>query len=118
MIVTTTGGVQGHDIDAYLGVVTGEALVAANIVRDVVAGIRDRVGARIVSGAYERERPGPYAVEFQRARETAMRELERVAAARGASAVVGVWLDCRTVGGGSMVMVTASGTAVRLKAAA
>lgn len=106
MIHTTTPGVDGRTITEYLGVVTGEAILGANIVRDLFAGISDIVGGR--SGAYEEE--------LRKAREIAMRELEEEAASRGADAVVGIDLDYETVGQGSMLMVTASGTAVRLGA--
>ncbi|MGH2417295.1 MAG: heavy metal-binding domain-containing protein [Candidatus Limnocylindria bacterium] len=106
MIQTTTPSVEGRTIDEYLGVVTGEAILGANIVKDLFAGIRDIVGGR--SGAYEEE--------LRRAREIAMEELAAEATARGADAVVGIDLDYETVGQGSMLMVTASGTAVRLGA--
>src|SRR5688572_3067608 len=107
VIQTTTPGVDGRTITEYLGVVTGEAILGANIVRDLFAGIRDIVGGR--SGAYEEE--------LRKAREIAMQELAEEATARGADAVVGIDLDYETVGqGGSMLMVTVSGTAVRLGA--
>ena len=107
MIQTTTNTLDGRTISEYLGVVTGEAILGANIVRDLFAGVRDIVGGR--SGAYEEE--------LRNAREIALREMEAEAAARGADAVVGIDLDYETVGGqGSMLMVSASGTAVRLGA--
>ena len=107
MIQTTTPGVDGRTITEYLGVVTGEAILGANIVRDLFAGIRDIVGGR--SGAYEEE--------LRKAREIAMQDLAEEATARGADAVVGIDLDYETVGqGASMLMVTVSGTAVRLSA--
>ena len=106
MILTTTPTVEGRPIAEYFGVVTGEAILGANIVKDLFAGIRDIVGGR--SGAYEEE--------LRRAREIAMEELAAEASARGADAVVGIDLDYETVGQGSMLMVTASGTAVRLGA--
>ena len=107
MILTTTHAIDGQTITEYLGVVTGEAILGANIVRDLFAGIRDIVGGR--SGAYEEE--------LRKAREIAMEDLAQEAASRGADAVVGIDLDYETVGqGGSMLMVTASGTAVRLGA--
>jgi uncharacterized protein YbjQ (UPF0145 family) len=106
VILTTTPSVEGRTIQEYFGVVTGEAILGANIVKDLFAGIRDIVGGR--SGAYEEE--------LRRAREIAMQELSAEATARGADAVVGVDLDYETVGQGSMLMVTASGTAVRLGA--
>ena len=104
MIQTTTPSVEGRTIAEYLGVVTGEAILGANIFKDLFAGVRDIVGGR--SGAYEEE--------LRRAREIAMQELAAEATARGADAVVGIDLDYETVGQGSMLMVTASGTAVRL----
>ena len=104
MIITTTPGVEGRTIVEYRGIVTGEAILGANIFKDLVAGIRDIVGGR--SGAYEEE--------LRKARQIAFQELEVAAAQVGADAVVGVDLDYETVGqGGSMLMVTASGTAVR-----
>jgi len=107
MILTTTPSVDGRQITEYLGVVTGEAILGANIVRDLFAGVRDIVGGR--SGAYEEE--------LRKAREIAMEELAAEATSHGAEAVVGIDLDYETVGqGGSMLMVTASGTAVRLGA--
>ena len=106
MIKTTTPTVEGRAVTEYLGVVTGEAILGANIVRDLFAGIRDIVGGR--AGAYEEE--------LRKAREIAMGELEAEASALGADAVVGIDLDYETVGQGSMLMVTASGTAVRLGA--
>ena len=107
MILTTTPSVDGRQITEYLGVVTGEAILGANIVRDLFTGVRDIVGGR--SGAYEEE--------LRKAREIAMEELGAEATSRGADAVVGIDLDYETVGqGGSMLMVSASGTAVRLGA--
>ncbi|MCE8507998.1 heavy metal-binding domain-containing protein [Ruegeria pomeroyi] len=103
MIVTTTPNVEGHRITAYKGIVVGEAIMGANVVRDVFASITDIVGGR--SGAYESK--------LQDARETALSELEGRAAALGANAVVGVDLDYEVVGQ-SMLMVSASGTAVVL----
>jgi uncharacterized protein YbjQ (UPF0145 family) len=105
LIVTTTPHVEGRQIGGYLGIVTGEAILGANIFKDLFAGIRDIVGGR--SGTYERE--------LARARQIALDEMSQMAAAAGADAVVGVDLDYETVGqGGSMLMVTASGTAVKL----
>jgi uncharacterized protein YbjQ (UPF0145 family) len=105
LTITTTPSVEGREIDAYLGVVAGEAILGANVFKDLFAGIRDIVGGR--SGAYEKE--------LRRAREIAMDEMSQAAAALGATAIVGVDLDYETVGQGSMLMVTASGTAVRLR---
>lgn len=104
MIVTTTNSVEGHKIVAYRGIVVGEAIMGANIVRDLFAGITDIIGGR--SGAYE--------AKLQDARDTAMRELEDRARAAGGNAVVGVDLDYEVVGD-SMLMVSASGTAVVLE---
>jgi uncharacterized protein YbjQ (UPF0145 family) len=105
MIQTTTNAIDGRAVSEYLGVVTGEAILGANIVRDLFAGVRDIVGGR--SGAYEEE--------LRNAREIALQEMEAEAAARGADAILGIDLDYETVGGqGSMLMVSASGTAVRL----
>jgi uncharacterized protein YbjQ (UPF0145 family) len=104
MIQTTTPSVEGRAITEYLGVVTGEAILGANIVKDLFAGIRDIVGGR--SGAYEEE--------LRRARQIALEEMAGEAGSRGADAVVGIDLDYETVGSGGMLMVTASGTAVRL----
>lgn len=101
MIVTTTNTIEGHRITDYKGIVVGEAIMGANVVRDVFASITDIVGGR--SGAYESK--------LQDARDTAMHELEARAAAMGANAVVGVDLDYEVVGQ-SMLMVSASGTAV------
>jgi uncharacterized protein YbjQ (UPF0145 family) len=105
MILTTTPSIEGRRITAYLGIVTGEAILGADLFKDIFAGIRNIVGGR--SAAYEKE--------LGRARETAMAELELLAGELGADAVVGVDLDYEVIGtGGSMLMVSASGTAVRL----
>ena len=106
MIVTTTPSIDGKSIVAYRGIVTGEAIVGANIFRDFFAGIRDIVGGR--SQAYERE--------LAKAREIALDEMSDAAALAGGNAVVGVDLDYEVVGqGGSMLMVSASGTAVSVR---
>ena len=102
MIVTTTGSVEGRRITGYLGIVTGEAIMGANIVRDLFAGITDIIGGR--SGAYE--------AKLADARETALSEMQARAAQLGADAVVGVDLDYEVIN--NMLMVSASGTAVRL----
>lgn len=108
MIVTTTPEVQGRPVQEYFGVVTGEAILGANVFRDVFAGIRDIIGGR--SGSYEKV--------LREARDMAIAEMQEEAARRGADAVVGVDLDYETIGDtGSMLMVSASGTAVRLSAA-
>jgi uncharacterized protein YbjQ (UPF0145 family) len=104
--VSTTPTLEGRPISDYLGIVTGEAILGANIVKDLFAGVRDIVGGR--SGTYERE--------LASARSIALAELADNAAAIGADAVVAVDLDYETLGqGGSMLMVTASGTAVRTR---
>lgn len=105
MIVTTTAIVQGQTVEAYLGIVTGETILGANILKDLFAGVRDIVGGR--AGAYEKE--------LRKAREIAMREMQDAASDLGANAVIGVDLDYETVSEGSMLMVTVSGTAVRLR---
>ena len=105
MIVTTTPTVQGHVVCEYLGIVSGEAIMGANMFKDIFAGIRDIVGGR--SGAYEEE--------LRRAKDIAMHEMEDNARRMGANAILAVDLDYETVGAnGSMLMVSASGTAVRL----
>ena len=103
MIMTTTPSVEGHKITAYKGIVVGEAIMGANVVRDFFAGITDIIGGR--SGAYESK--------LQDARDTAMHELEQRAVQVGANAVVGIDLDYEVVGD-SMLMVSVSGTAVVL----
>ena len=106
MIVTTTNTLEGRRIVAYLGVVSGESILGANILRDLFASIRDIVGGR--SAAYERT--------LREAKEMALAELQDEAATLGADAVVGVDLDYEAVGqNGSMLMVSANGTAVRLE---
>lgn len=103
MIITTTPSIEGRPITGYKGIVVGEAIMGANVFRDVFASITDIVGGR--SGAYEQE--------LQKARETAISELEERARAMGADAVVGVDLDYEVVGQ-SMLMVSVSGTGVTL----
>ena len=105
MILTTTPNIDGHRITEYLGVVTGEAILGTNFVRDFFARVRDVVGGR--SGAYEKE--------LARARETAFREIQEEALAVGANAIVGIDLDYEVMGeNGSMLMVSISGTAVKI----
>ncbi|MCA9736546.1 MAG: heavy metal-binding domain-containing protein [Gemmatimonadota bacterium] len=105
MILTTTPTVEGRPIGEYLGIVTGEAIIGANIFKDIMATVRDIVGGR--SEAYERA--------LRSAREEALREMSAQASARGANAVVGVDLDYEVLGSGNgMLMVTCSGTAVAL----
>ncbi|MBN8291329.1 YbjQ family protein [Rhodobacter sp. NTK016B] len=103
MIVTTTPNVEGHPIRTYHGIVVGEAIVGANVVRDFFARVTDVIGGR--SGAYESK--------LQDAREIALQEMQDRAARLGGNAVVGVDLDYEVVGD-SMLMVSASGTAVTL----
>ncbi|WP_299875735.1 heavy metal-binding domain-containing protein [uncultured Sulfitobacter sp.] len=103
MILTTTHTIEGRPIAGYKGIVVGEAIMGANVVRDFFASVTDIVGGR--SGAYE--------TKLKDARDEAMRELEERAAALGAHAVVGVDLDYEVVGD-SMLMVSVSGTAVTL----
>ncbi len=106
MILTTSGSVEGRQVEAYLGIVFGEAIVGANLFRDLFAQIRDIVGRR--SGAYE--------AELRRARELALEETEEEARRPGADAFIGIDADYEVLGGNnSMPMATASGTAVRLK---
>jgi len=102
MIITTTPSVEGYQITEYKGIVTGEVIMGANIVRDIFAGITDIVGGR--SGAYE--------TKLADAREAALAEIEQRARQKGANAVVGVDLDYEVIN--NMLMVSASGTAVVL----
>jgi uncharacterized protein YbjQ (UPF0145 family) len=103
MIQTTTPSIEGRKITQYLGIVTGEAIIGANLFRDLFAGIRDIVGGR--SGSYEEV--------LREAKQNALTEMEEHARRMGANAIVGIDLDYETVGtNGSMLMVTSSGTAV------
>jgi uncharacterized protein YbjQ (UPF0145 family) len=103
MIITTTPNIEGKQVTKYLGLVSGEAIIGANIVKDFFAGIRDIVGGR--SGAYEEG--------LREAKEIALREMQEQATNLGANAVLGIDLDYETLGSnGSMLMVTACGTAV------
>ncbi|MEL6387749.1 MAG: heavy metal-binding domain-containing protein [Pseudomonadota bacterium] len=103
MIVSTTPTIQGHEITAYRGLVAGEAIIGAHIFKDLFAGLRDIVGGR--SEAYEST--------IREARETAVREMVEEASRLGGNAVVGIDIDYEVVGqGGSMMMVSATGTAV------
>jgi uncharacterized protein YbjQ (UPF0145 family) len=105
LIVTTTNGIDGRPVQHYLGVVTGEVIVGANLFRDLFASVRDIVGGR--SGAYEDV--------LSRAREEALGEMRQRAVALGGNAVIGVDLDYEVLGSnGSMQMVSATGTAVRV----
>ncbi len=108
MLITTTDSLDGHRVRKYLGIVTGEAILGANIFRDLFAGIRDIVGGR--SASYEKE--------LRKAKDVALEEMSANAEALGANAVVGVDLDYETISmgsGGGMMMVSASGTAVSLE---
>lgn len=103
MLVTTTETIQGRQVKEYLGIVTGEAIVGANIFRDLFAGIRDIVGGR--SAAYEKE--------LAHARELAFAEMQELAKQMGANAVIGVDLDYEVLGeNNGMLMVSVNGTAV------
>lgn len=105
MIVTTTPTLQGRDIAEYKGIVTGEAILGTNVFRDFFASIRDIIGGR--SGAYERV--------LNDARQTAITEMTEQARRMGANAVIGVDIDYESIGAGegnTMLMVSASGTAV------
>lgn len=106
MQITTTDSIAGRQVRAYLGIVTGEAVMGTNFVRDFFAGIRDIVGGR--SASYEKE--------LRRAKEMALQAMIEEAASLGADAVVGVDLDYENICGGdkSMLMVSANGTAVKL----
>ncbi|WP_159976769.1 MULTISPECIES: heavy metal-binding domain-containing protein [unclassified Novosphingobium] len=105
MIVTTTPTVEGRPVRDYLGIVTGEVIVGANLFRDIFAAVTDLVGGR--SGKYEQV--------LQRARREALGEMEAEAARLGGNAVVGVDIDYEVIGSkGSMLMVSCSGTAVVL----
>jgi uncharacterized protein YbjQ (UPF0145 family) len=108
MLVVTTPSLEGRVISQYLGLVSGEAILGANIFRDLFAGIRDIVGGR--SAAYEEE--------LRKAKNIALGEMQEEAARLGGNAVVGVDLDYETItmgSGGGMLMVSASGTAVVIK---
>jgi uncharacterized protein YbjQ (UPF0145 family) len=105
MIVTTTNGIEGRAVQRYCGIVTGEVIVGANLFRDLFASVRDIVGGR--SGAYEEV--------LGRAREEALAEMRARAASLGVNAVIGVDLDYEVLGSnGSMLMVSATGTAVQI----
>lgn len=106
MLITTTNNVEGKKVVKYIGLVTGETIIGANFFKDIFAGLRDIVGGR--AGSYEQV--------LREAKNTAVSEMQQYAAAMGANAIIGVDLDYETVGsGGSMLMVTASGTAVILE---
>ena len=103
MILSTTPTLAGHPIRDYRGVVTGETIIGANIVKDFFAGIRDIVGGR--SDSYEQV--------LRQAKDTSLKEMTQRAQALGANAIVGIDIDYETIGNnGSMLMVATSGTAV------
>ncbi|MCI6522449.1 MAG: heavy metal-binding domain-containing protein [Parabacteroides sp.] len=104
MLLTTTPNIQGREITQYFGIVSGETIIGANLFKDFFAGIRDIVGGRASS----------YESVLREAKESALQEMSDQAARMGANAVIGIDLDYETVGAnGSMLMVTAAGTAVR-----
>ena len=104
MLLTTTPNIQGREITQYFGIISGETIIGANLFKDFFAGIRDIVGGRASS----------YESVLREAKESALQEMSDQAARMGANAVIGIDLDFETVGAnGSMLMVTAAGTAVR-----
>jgi uncharacterized protein YbjQ (UPF0145 family) len=107
MLITTTHHIEGNVIQEYLGLVTGEAIVGANVFRDIFAGIRDIIGGR--SGSYERA--------LREAKDIAIEEMVQQAQGLGGNAIIGVDLDYETINigqNGGMLMVSASGTAVMI----
>jgi len=105
MITTTTNIIEGHPVQQYLGIISSEAIIGANIFKDLFAGLRDIAGGR--SGTYEKV--------IEEARTNAMNDLVQKAQSIGANAIIGIDLDFETVGtSGSMLMVMATGTAVRI----
>ena len=105
MILTATASIEGRPVQEYLGVINAQSIIGANMFKDIFAGLRDLIGGR--SKTYERV--------IEEAKEDAMRELTQKAQSMGANAVVGIDLDFETVGAsGSMLMVIATGTAVRI----
>jgi uncharacterized protein YbjQ (UPF0145 family) len=105
MLTTTTPDIQGRTIEQYLGIVSSEVIIGANVVKDIFAGLRDFFGGR--SATYEKV--------LEEARSNALAELVQRATVMGANAIVGIDLDFETIGSnGSMLMVVASGTAVRI----
>jgi uncharacterized protein YbjQ (UPF0145 family) len=104
MLTTTTPDIQGRTIEQYLGIVSSEVIIGANVIKDIFAGLRDFFGGRSVT----------YEKVLEEARNNALAELVQRATMMGANAIVGVDLDFETIGSnGSMLMVVASGTAVR-----
>ena len=109
MIMTTTNSIEGRPVQEYLGIVMGEAIIGANIIKDLFAAVRDVVGGR--AGAYEDA--------LRAARQDALREMAAKAAELGGDAVIGIDIDYEVLGkAGSMLMVTSAGTAVKLGDAA
>ena len=105
MLLTTTSVIEGQPVREYLGVVTGETIIGANVFTDFLAGMRDFFGGR--SGSYEKV--------LREAKDTSLREMEERARNIGANAIVGIDIDYETIGeGNSMIMVSCSGTAVRI----
>jgi len=105
MIMSTTSTLQGHEVEQYMGIVVGEAIMGANVFKDIISTISDIVGGR--SGAYE--------AEMGKARQIAFDEMEDEARRMGADGIIGVDIDYEVIGkAGSMLMVSVSGTAVRL----
>ncbi len=105
MLLTTTSTIEGRPVHEYIGIVNAQSIIGANIFKDIFAGLRDVFGGR--SKTYEKV--------LEQAKEDALRELSEKAQSMGANAIIGVDLDFETVGsGGSMLMVIASGTAVRI----
>lgn len=105
MITTTTHSIDGHPVQHYLGIVSSESIIGANIFKDLLAGLRDIAGGR--SGTYEKV--------IEEARTNAMNELIQKAQSIGANAIIGIDLDFKTIGtASSMLMVMATGTAVRI----
>lgn len=105
MIITTTNAIEGQKVEEYLGIVMGEAIIGANIIKDLFAAVRDVVGGR--AGAYEEA--------LRTARQDALREMSARAQEVGANAIIGVDIDYEVLGkAGSMLMVTSAGTAVRV----
>ena len=106
MLLTTTNNIEGRKVKQYIGIVTGEVILGANLFKDFFASIRDIVGGR--SGSYEKV--------LKEAKDSALQELTNKARAVGANAIIGIDLDYETLGAnGSMLMVSASGTAVILE---
>lgn len=104
MLLTTTSTLQGREITQYLGVVSSEVIIGANFVKDIAASITDFFGGRA----------GMYEDTLKKAKDEVMKEIIADAASVGANAIIGIDLDYETIGGGSMLMVTAAGTAVKV----